>query len=272
MALAAHDLAVFPVAGDCRRPLTAHGCKDASRDAEVIQRWWSRWPAANLAVACGAVSGVFVLDVDVKGANGRCTLGELVAAHGELPLSWRTATPSGGLHVWFRQPARELRNRVGFAPGLDVRTDGGSVAVPPARKSSGCYRWEVAPWEAALANAPAWLLELIDPPPAARPPHAPIRAGSLDRLAKYAATAVNGECREVACTAAGRRNARLFRASARLGELVGAGLVPATLAEEELEAAAHDCGLLVEDGRRAVLATIKSGLTRGMAHPRDVRP
>ena len=37
-----------------------------------------------------------------------------------------------------------------------------------------------------------------------------------------------------------------------------------------LEAAAADCGLVRENGRRAVLATIKSGLQRGMSNPREV--
>jgi putative DNA primase/helicase len=183
-------LAVFPVAADCRRPLTPHGCQDATTVVETIERWWARWPAANVAVACGTPSGVFALDIDVKGANGLRTLAELEAANGELPHAWRTATPSGGCHLWFRQPARALRNRVNFAPGLDVRTNGGSVAAPPSRKPNGAYHWEVAPWDGSLADAPDWLLNLIDPPAAMRAPRPPVRAGSRDRLANYVAAAI----------------------------------------------------------------------------------
>jgi hypothetical protein len=270
-ALAAHGLAVFPVAADCRRPLTPHGYKDASKASETLRRWWARWPQANMAVACGAASGVFVLDVDVKGANGLRTLAELQAHHHNLPRTWCAATPNGGCHLWFRQPARELRNRVNFAPGLDCRTDGGSVAVPPSRKANGVYHWEVAPWDCPLGEAADWLLHLIDPVPVVRPPRPPIRGHNRDRLASYVAAAIDGECREVARMAANTgRNLRLFQAAARLGELAGAGLAPEVMITDALEAAADDCGLTREDGRRAVVATIASGLARGLAHPRQV--
>lgn len=270
--LGALGLAVFPTAADCRRPLTRHGYKDATKAPDAIEAMWRRHPHGNVAVACGAVSGVFVLDVDTKAANGLRTLAELEFVHGALSATWRTITPSGGRHVWFRQPARALRNRVGFLPGLDVRTDGGSVAAPPSRRVDGVYAWEVAPWHAALADPPGWLLDLIDPPPMIRPPRPPIRAGSRGRVANYVAAAIESECRKLAAMAPSTgRNLRLFKGAARLGELVGAGVAPQAVVEDALEAAANDCGLTREDGRRAVVATIASGLAKGVTRPREVR-
>lgn len=271
-ALAAGGLAVFPVGPDCRRPLTAHGYKNASKTMEGVEALWRPHPDANVSVACGGVSGAFVLDIDVKhGVDGLATLASLETEHNPLPATWRTRTPSGGLHLWFAQPvARRLRNRVGFLPGLDVRTDGGSVAVPPSRRADGAYTWLIAPWDRPLADAPGWLLDAIDPPPVPRLPRQPIRAGSLDHRARYAAAAINAECGELAATKAGGRNHRLFQAAARLGELVGAGLVGEAIAIDALESAAHDCGLVAEDGRQAVVASIKSGLRRGLANPREV--
>lgn len=264
-------LCIFPTASDCRKPLTAHGYKDASNDPDEIERLWRGRPNANIAVATGRLSGVFVLDVDIKGSNGLRTLAELQAAHGPLPATWITATPTGGRHLWFKQPNRQLRNRVNFAPGLDIRTDGGSVAVPPSRRPDGAYTWEVRPSAIPLATAPEWLLSLIDPPPVPRPPVRPIPVGSLDRLARYAASAINDECHRLAGMAPNTgRNLQLFKSAANLGQLVGAGLVPLGMVEDALEAAAYDCGLLQEDGRHAVLASIKSGLTRGVAQPREV--
>ncbi len=266
-------LYVFPTALDGRQPLTPHGYKNATIDPDEIERMWRLHPNANIAVATGKLSGVFVLDVDVKGANGLRTLGELEAAHSPLPPTWVTATPSGGKHLWFKQPNRTLRNRVNFAPGLDIRTDGGSVAVPPSRRPDGAYTWEVRPSALPIATAPEWLLGLIDPPPVPRPPARPIQVGSLDRLARYAASAINDECHRLAGMAPHTgRNLQLFKSAANLGQLVGARLVPAAMVEDALEAAAHDCGLLQEDGRHAVLASIKSGLNRGIAEPREVRP
>jgi hypothetical protein len=210
-----------------------------------------------------------VLDIDVKAADGVATLKVLVAEHGPLPRSWLSRTPSGGLHIWLAH-APGLRNRVGFAPGLDCRTDGGSVCAPPSVRRDGAYRWVRAPWTCKLEPAPAWLLSLVAPLPPPRPVARPVNVRSLDKTARYVAAALDGEAAAVAATGEGGRNARLFQAAARIGELVGAGLCPEALAADTLTAAAHDCGLVQADGPHAVNATIKSGLASGIAQPREV--
>jgi hypothetical protein len=264
-------LAVFPVGPDCRKPLTAHGYKDAARTVSDVRTLWAGRGRTNLACATGAVSGVLVLDVDVKGANGIRTLKELEKSKGPLPRTWQTCTPSGGLHIWFRHLERRLRNRVGFAPGLDIRTDGGSVALPPSRKPAGQYVWEICPYTCPLATAPDWLLDLADPPPRTRPSPPVLRVRSLRRLANYVTAAVEKECAHVASMKPNTgRNHALFVAAAKLGELVGTGVVAEDAIEQALEAAAHDCGLACEDGLRAVRATIRSGLERGVLQPREV--
>lgn len=271
LAYAQLGMRVFPVAANCRKPMTAHGYKDATADPKEIERLWPKGSKSQIAVATGHVSGVFVLDVDVKGADGHRTLAQLQAANGYLPPTWCTRTPSGGLHLWFRQPDRPLRNRVGFAPGLDVRTDGGSVAVPPSRRWDGEYAWEISPWAIPVADSPGWLLDLIDPPSVARPCSPPIQVGSVDGLTRYATAAIADETRRLASMAPNTgRNMQLFKAAANLGELVGAGVVPAQVIEDALVCAATACGLVADDGQRAVMATIKSGLGRGVAQPRVI--
>lgn len=49
-----------------KHPLTKNGVKDATLDPSAIREWWSRWPQANIGIACGEKSGIFVLDVDMK--------------------------------------------------------------------------------------------------------------------------------------------------------------------------------------------------------------
>ena len=272
---AALDLAVFPVAFNGRTPLTQHGCYGATTDPAEIVRLWSEHPSANVALATGTRSGVFALDLDRKnGVDGVAALESLQRLHGILPRSWRSRTPSGGQHVFFALPARALRNRVNIGGlGIDIRTTGGSVALPPSQKPSGAYVWLVDPLEAPPAEAPAWLLDFLDPPAAPRPPAKPLNVSRVDRAARYVAAALDGECGELAAMPPGSgRNQRLFQSAARLGELVGAGLLPRDLTEQALEEAADRCGLIAEDGLRAVAATIASGLARGLATPREVRP
>ena len=266
----------FPVAGDCRSPIKGtgfeHGCHTATNDPAEIERRWSLHPTANIALATGTGSGVFVLDVDVKALDGRTTLAVLEDENGWLPETWTARTPSGGQHIYFRQPVnRALRNRVGFAPGLDVRTDGGSVALPPSRRPDGLYMWTTPPSACPVAEAPEWLLELIDPPEPARTPRPPLPVQSVDRTTRYVERALDGECAAVMSMAAHTgRNVRLFQAAANLGELCGAGLLPEQIAESALEDAAAACGLIRDDGLHSVRASIRSGLRRGQANPREV--
>jgi hypothetical protein len=268
------DLAVFPTGSDCRTPLCPHGCKDASTDPAEIARLWSAQPWANVSLATGSPSGVFAIDVDVKdGKDGLAALEGLQGRHGPLPETWLTLTPSGGRHVFFLQPVdRILRNRVSVeGSGLDVRSTGASVALPPSRKPSGVYSWLVDPLMVRAAVAPPWLLDFIDPPAVARPAAPPLRFTSTDRTARYVAAAVDAESAELSSMKPGSgRNLRLFQAAANLGEFVGAGLLPQRLAEDAMEAAALACGLTQEDGSLAVRATIASGMRRGLEHPRSV--
>lgn len=271
---------VFPVAEDGRSPRIKGGCHAASSDPEQV----ARWRDGNFALACGPESGVIALDIDRKGdIDGVTALQALCAEFGPLPRTVRSRTPSGGAHLLFRHPEGvTIPNRVGlkrYAPdgsrtiyrGLDVRAAGGSICLPPSRTPRGSYEWVRSPWDADLAALPDWLLCLMTAEPPPRPVR-PLRiTGSTDRVARYVCNAVNGECSELAAMSPGSgRNTRLFIAAARLGELVGAGLLLQDDAEAALERAAADCGLVKEDGLRAVRLTIASGLRRGIQNPREL--
>jgi len=52
---------VFPCAPGTNRPLTEHGFKDATGDIEQIERWWTKWPEANIGLPA---AGLLVIDVD----------------------------------------------------------------------------------------------------------------------------------------------------------------------------------------------------------------
>jgi hypothetical protein len=281
---------VFPVAADGRTPIKVegrfeNGCHDATNDPAEADWRWTRFPRANVALACGIRSGVFALDIDAKDGktNGFESLARLEALHGPLPRSWRSLTPSSGEHRFFRQPEGVvLRNKVGLRTydsrgvvqdkylGLDIRTEGGSVALPPSRKPNGAYRWAEHPLEVPLADAPAWLLKLgMDPPPPPRADRRPLRRDAAARVARYVEKALDAECATVAGTKSGR-NDQLFRSSANLGQLVGANLLPQDMVEGELYRAADACGLVREDGAHSVRATILSGIRRGVLSPREV--
>ena len=154
-----------PKAG--KHPRTLHGFKEATSDTAQIDEWWQKWPDANIGIATGADSGIFALDVD-DGKIGEDSLKDLEAKNGELPETPCVATGGGGYHIYFKHPGVKVSNSVKkLGEGLDVRGDGGYVVAPPSRYISGkSYEWhqKFSIESASIADAPEWLLGLIQKP------------------------------------------------------------------------------------------------------------
>jgi putative DNA primase/helicase len=135
----------------------------------MIRRWWERWPAANVGIATGPESGIFVLDVD--GEDGQESLKALESL-GELPKTLRAHTgrtgPDGkrtGFHLYFTWPPRtNLSNSAGrLGKGLDIRAAGGYVVAPPSLHASGLlYGWDGN--VSTISDPPAWLLAKASKP------------------------------------------------------------------------------------------------------------
>ena len=140
---AGRGLRVFPVTPGRKTPLTEHGCKDATNDVNQIREWWQRWPDANIGLACGENTNHIVLDFDVKDRKpGLRTLSSLEREYSIETLT--AATPSGGIHLFFRYPGPQLRNSVDAfkeLPAMDVRTTGGYVLLAPSIVDGKPYRW-----------------------------------------------------------------------------------------------------------------------------------
>lgn len=134
--------------------------------------WFRTWPDAGIGIVTGTVSGLVVLDVDVK-HGGDVALQQLEREHARLPTTVECRTGGGGRHLYFSHPGRLVRNKVGLAPGIDIRADGGYVVAPPSLHASGLrYVWVEgrAPGRAEIAALPDWLLrQAIEEPPRGRP-------------------------------------------------------------------------------------------------------
>jgi Bifunctional DNA primase/polymerase, N-terminal/Primase C terminal 1 (PriCT-1) len=144
-----------------KHPRTQHGLKDASRDPEQIRKWWSTWPDANVGVATGEDSGIFVLDVDDKRDKaGSRSLQALRDGH-LWQEDTRVSVTGNGKHLLFLHPGVRIKNGVStLGPGLDIRGDGGYIVAPPSLHVSGRHYCWGNP-EKPIANAPDWMLELL---------------------------------------------------------------------------------------------------------------
>jgi hypothetical protein len=160
---------VIPVAPRGKRPLIrwqAHQYRRA--DGAAISDWFRRWPDANVAVVTGLVSGLVVLDIDPQ-HGAEASLQRLQREHGPLPETVEAQTGGGGRHLYFAHPGDIVRNRVGIAPGIDLRGDGGYVVAPPSVHASGKpYRWVRSPAVFGEAPMPGWLVHTAQDEPRRR--------------------------------------------------------------------------------------------------------
>lgn len=140
----------------------ADGVHSATTDEQIMRRWWTRWPHANVGIATGKES-FDVLDVDIHGEDGNETLAEFERKHSRLPDTVEQITGSGGRQLLF-MACEKIINAVKFAPGLDTRTDGGLIVAPPSLHASGRrYEWELSsmPGDVPIAAWPSWLIEML---------------------------------------------------------------------------------------------------------------
>ena len=187
---AANGRCVFPLSPDSKVPLKGSaGFQDATNDPETIRAKWTETPRANIGLATGLASGVFIVDADVdaaKGKEGLRVLEKLQKQHGALPATYTVQTPRGGRHFYYRMPDTKTipSGTDVLGDGVDVRGDGGYVVAPPSTVSGRTYKILNA---TEPAEPPAWLVALVRPapklaptldhsaPPAARPDAARLR-------------------------------------------------------------------------------------------------
>ena len=226
---------------------------------------WKKNPTANIGVATGTKSNIWALDIDPR-HGGDVTLQTLIKQHRKLPTTVAVKTPSGGVHLWWSWPpdGPEIRCSAGrIGPGIDVRGEGGYVIGPPSVLIDGrSYQWIAQKQE--IVSAPSWLIELALPPP---PPERSEPVLPTENLVRYVKASLKAELHRLENAGEGSRNDQLNRTAFAIGQFVGAGAVPEAWAEAELKRVSLSIGLSLHEATR----TIRSGLTAGMASPRELR-
>ncbi|MDR2254205.1 MAG: bifunctional DNA primase/polymerase [Bifidobacteriaceae bacterium] len=256
--LAANGVPVFPCREAGKSPIVRHGLLAATVDVGGVERWWSRWPAANIAMPTGPASGFDVVDVDVRGSGSGYEWFDRACARlrvGDWAL--RVLTPSGGAHFYYpTQTGRSQPSWVSAKTQVDFRGAGGYVVLPPSVGADG--HGGLRPYTLVGAGHGASPVdgdklrgflepERARPRSAARRVEPPVgaRAGALRAW--------------VASRTEGERNAGLFWAACRMAE---AGHSFDTTVEALAPAAEH-CGLAA----REIAATVRSAHRRARPAP-----
>jgi hypothetical protein len=257
---------VFPLEPRGKRPLgrlAAHGLNDATTSPTKVRAWWRAEPNANIGLRTGVAFDV----LDVDGNDGRAALmahmRELGVGLESGPWAW---TGGDGDHLLFLPTGNG--NRTGILDHVDWRGAGGYIVAPPSihPDTGAAYEWETdhdrhgGPDE-QLAAVPPWLLRLVAPP---TPTGDRAASTTVPLGSAYGLRALEGEVAGVALAPEGQRNHRLNAAAFSLGQLVAAGTLEARAVAEQLLTVALRIGL----GEGEAVATIRSGLQKGMATPR----
>lgn len=163
----ARGWSVIPILAGTKRPAIPWKDFQFRRATEAeVRGWFTRWPDAGVAIVCGAVSGLVVVDRD--GDAGAKSLTVRGITYPDTP---RVRTRRGE-HVYFAHPGPAVESRANpdndrvraahpTLAGLDWKGDGGYVLAPPTVHQEGpVYAWDVAPDAAPLAPLPGWFLEM----------------------------------------------------------------------------------------------------------------
>ena len=262
---------VFPVDPvDGKRPKIARWQDKATTNAEQIRAWWQAWPNANIGIATGERSRIWVLDVDVKdGKPGDESLADLEAAHGELPTTMHAITGSGGSHYYFKcAEGAQIRNSAdSIAPGLDVRGSGGFIVAPPSVHASGrYYEWEIESAD-VVCEAPDWLTKLVERKRRRNADHLDVEPVYTDSTTDFGKAKLQAECLSFVARTSGR-NHHLNQSAYYIGRYVAGGEIARQDAEQALWAAAmQQRAQGWADGDYQIKSTIKSGLDSGEGNP-----
>ena len=132
---------------------------------KTVNKDFRKFPDANIGVATGAASGIFVIEADTPEGHdidGLASIKALEAEHGALPDTLMAISPSGSVHRYFEHPGAQIKD-------LELRWQdrarcryswrrrhGDRAAVSQAQCRE--YKWLN---DVAIANAPTWLIEAV---------------------------------------------------------------------------------------------------------------
>ncbi|WP_426561389.1 bifunctional DNA primase/polymerase [Angustibacter sp. McL0619] len=266
----------------------------ATTDTSRITRAWSGSSDGGQPYGIGIATGpsrLVVVDLDqpkdgvdttpppswnVAGVRDGHDVLALLCDRAGQPIPWDTytvRTGRGGTHLYFTAPAdSQLRNTSSSLGWLvDTRAGGGYVVAAPSTVAGRPYTVIDGRDPAPL---PAWLADALGPrrpqgatTGAAAPPRRPPAPGAVGR---YVEAAVSGEVSRIKSATPGQRNQALFLGAVAIGQLVGANAVSRPNAQDALLAASADHIAAGAFSTAEAVATIRSGLSRGIAEPRQL--
>lgn len=142
---------IIPIRPNDKKPYLSSWLEYQKRHPSVdeVKEWWTLHPIAGIGLVCGKISGVIVVDIDVKDGQPKHTL--------KLTPSLSAKSGGGGSHVFYKWREGLVGARVGIQQGVDIRSDASYIILAPSLHPSGNrYEW-ITDENEPLAPAPVWL-------------------------------------------------------------------------------------------------------------------
>lgn len=235
---------------------TCHGFWSATSDVDLVRKWWTEEPDANIGAPC-KLNGWAVLDIDPRN-GGRDSLCRIEARVGVLPGTTEAITGGDGLHKFYLSPGFDLPKEP--FPGVEFKHNNYVVLAPSMHKSGARYMWPgtdnlffkpETPWPSALLprkDSPRPSLRHHGRAPSLSGIRRPGKHWTVDSLVQHVMDS----------TPEHDRNNRLYFAACRAYETAAQGHIDLNEALHGLLTAACAVGLAERDA----IATINSADTR----------
>lgn len=136
---------VVPVGVD-KKPLINWKEYQERRASPVeIEEWYKKYPAMNIAVITGKISGIVAVDIE-KGGSSK-----------GYPATVTAKSGGDGIHLIYKHPGYEVPNGARIKELTDIRGDGGYLLVAPSVSDKGEYEWLVSPYDSDFSEWPTWI-------------------------------------------------------------------------------------------------------------------
>lgn len=237
---------------------------------QTIHHWHKTGLLKNVGIVCGQVSkNLVVMDLD-----GQSSIEAFESKFPHLLDTFTVLTGSGkGKHLYYRVECLPPTTRLVYPnhQAIELRANGCYVVAPPSihPETHAAYR----PQSSApilelphLNEVKQWLYAQLARKVA---PGQMTRQRTIDisNSPRWAQVALDYECRNVRVARDGNRNNQLFISARNIGQIVGDNLLSQASVETALLQAAATAGL----SEREALATIQSGMAKGIAEPRSLQ-
>jgi hypothetical protein len=122
---------IIPLVPSSKRPAVPWKEYQERRPTEdEVRAWVTGTPDRGIGLVTGAVSGLVVLDCDVRNGGDNDELRRLA------PSALVAQTGGGGIHVYCQHPATPVSCGT-IRQGIDRKGDGGYVVAPPSVHPNG---------------------------------------------------------------------------------------------------------------------------------------